>query len=152
MASKAALRSNDTQYLTATYFSLFLGFFGVDRFYLGHVGLGIGKLLTFGGLGIWWLIDVIYIALGNAKTKSGVRINRSEPATRVVYVGVAAFILLQIVGGILATVSYSSGIESISTSLNDISRSLEGAVVETTGSNDTADGEGTIRITFPEKN
>ena len=29
------------------------------------MGLGIGKLLTFGGCGIWWLIDVILIAVGN---------------------------------------------------------------------------------------
>ena len=48
-----------------------LGSFGVDRFYLGHVGLGIGKLLTFGGCGIWWLIDVILIALGNVTDAKG---------------------------------------------------------------------------------
>lgn len=32
---------------------------GVDRFYIGDVGLGIGKLLTCGGAYIWWLIDFL---------------------------------------------------------------------------------------------
>lgn len=37
--------------------SLFLGHFGIDRFYLGQTSLGIGKLVTFGGCGLWTLID-----------------------------------------------------------------------------------------------
>ncbi|HEV2239062.1 MAG TPA: TM2 domain-containing protein [Ktedonobacterales bacterium] len=43
---------------------LFLGWFGVHRFYTGKVGTGILMLFTFGGYGIWWLIDLIMISTG----------------------------------------------------------------------------------------
>ncbi|MBS3099837.1 TM2 domain-containing protein [Candidatus Pacearchaeota archaeon] len=43
--------------------SILFGSLGVDRFIMGHIGLGILKLITMGGCGIWWLIDLILIAL-----------------------------------------------------------------------------------------
>ncbi len=42
--------------------SIFFGSLGVDRFIMGKVGTGILKLITFGGCGIWWLVDLILIA------------------------------------------------------------------------------------------
>lgn len=43
--------------LIGTVVSWSFGFFGADRFYRGEVGLGVLKLITFGGLGVWWLFD-----------------------------------------------------------------------------------------------
>lgn len=42
---------------TALIISIFGGAYGIDRFYIGDTGLGIAKLLTCGGLGIWAIID-----------------------------------------------------------------------------------------------
>lgn len=44
--------------------SITLGGFGADRFYLGQWREGLGKLFSFGGLGIWTLIDVLLIGVG----------------------------------------------------------------------------------------
>ncbi len=49
-------------WVLALVMSIVFGQLGVDRFIMGHIGLGILKLITFGGFGIWWLIDWILIA------------------------------------------------------------------------------------------
>lgn len=56
---------------TALILSIFLGELGIDRFYLGYVGMGILKLLTVGGFGIIWLIDIIRIATGSLAPANG---------------------------------------------------------------------------------
>ena len=57
--------------VVALILSIFLGELGIDRFYLGYIGTGILKLITCGGFGIWWLIDLIMIATGKLKPKDG---------------------------------------------------------------------------------
>ena len=55
------LQSQMKDPLLSILLSIFIGSLGIDRFYIGDVGLGIGKLLTGGGCGIWWLIDIFLI-------------------------------------------------------------------------------------------
>lgn len=57
--------------VVALILSIFFGELGIDRFYLGYIGTGILKLITCGGFGIWWLIDLIMIATGKLKPKDG---------------------------------------------------------------------------------
>ena len=58
-------------YVTALLLAIFLGGLGVDRFYLGQTGLGIAKLLTAGGCGVWSLIDLILIAMRKVTDNEG---------------------------------------------------------------------------------
>lgn len=58
-------------WLLATFF----GFLGADRFYLGHVGTGVLKLIGFGWYGVWWLVDLVRINKGTQKDSSGELLN-----------------------------------------------------------------------------
>lgn len=50
--------NNDWKWmLVGTVLAWSVGFFGADRFYKGDTGLGVLKLITFGGFGVWWLVD-----------------------------------------------------------------------------------------------
>ncbi len=58
--------------IIALILSIFFGQLGVDRFYLGYIGLGLLKLFTFGGCGIWWLVDIILIATRKLNGSDGI--------------------------------------------------------------------------------
>lgn len=78
--SKNSKASTNSQVLVSEYGSsqlialllcVFFGVIGIHRFYLGYPGIAIIQILTFGGCGIWWLVDLIRIILGDLKPKNG---------------------------------------------------------------------------------
>lgn len=58
-------------YLAAFFLSFLWGTFGIDRFYLGKIFTGILKLITFGGFGLWTIIDLVLIMSGSMHDKQG---------------------------------------------------------------------------------
>lgn len=79
--------------------SYFLGIFGVDRFYLGYTGLGILKLVTCGGVGIWAIVDMILIGIGNLKDAQGFALSREAPSGTPVKSQTATLLLAIFLGG-----------------------------------------------------
>jgi TM2 domain-containing membrane protein YozV len=70
-ATEAPAATGSKSWIAALLLCFFVGSFGVHRFYVGKIGTGILMLITFGGLGLWTLIDFIMIAIGKFSDKQG---------------------------------------------------------------------------------
>ena len=73
---KSSLSGSDSQWVVTLLLAFLLGIIGAHRFYVGKTGTGILMLLTFGGIGIWLLIDLILIVTGQITNKGGEKIAR----------------------------------------------------------------------------
>lgn len=63
--------NTNEEWLITLLLCIFLGPLGVHRFYTGHILIGIVQLLTAGGCGVWYLIDLIMIITGSYTKESG---------------------------------------------------------------------------------
>lgn len=63
----------------ATALAAILGPFGAHRFYVGKPRSGALMAVTIGGLGIWWLYDLIVVAAGDFRDAEGRRVSRWDP-------------------------------------------------------------------------
>ena len=63
--------NSDKDWMVTLILAILVGGLGIDRFYSGSILLGVLKLVTLGGLGLWWLIDLIMLVTGSYKDGNG---------------------------------------------------------------------------------
>jgi len=98
---------DNKNYLVALALSVFGGSLGLDRFYLRKPGTAILKLITLGGLGIWYLIDVGLIAFGKTRAKNNDQpLDGYERWSTDLRGVVKAFLIIQVVGFVLTVVAF----------------------------------------------
>eukprot|EP01147_Barroeca_monosierra_P009337 gene9337-1603_t len=59
------IRYSGQYFLSTLLYSIFLGFCAVDRFCLGYKGSAAGKIISLGGLGVWWIVDIVLLVTNN---------------------------------------------------------------------------------------
>jgi TM2 domain-containing membrane protein YozV len=125
-------------FLAVFFFSFMWGMFGVDRFYLGKVATGILKLVTFGGLGVWTIVDLVLIVSGVMRDKQG---NEMLEAARYKKLAGRTILIFAIALGILILASGVSVVYTVTELINqfqngggDLQNLIQGS-----GSNSTTD-------------
>lgn len=91
--------------------AVFFGMFGADRFYLGKYPSAVLKLVTFGGFGVWWLIDVILTFSGSQTDASGAPLAQYEQNRKKAWIGLATLFALFLLWQIVATFFLAFSVE-----------------------------------------
>lgn len=104
-------------------FSLLLGGVGADRFYLGYTGLGVIKLLTLGGFGVWALVDNILILTNSIKDVNGQPLADYENSKKIGWRVAATVYLLASLSAIVMAATLPGQIEAVKQEINAESRS-----------------------------
>lgn len=71
MKDAPCIKYTEHYFLTTLLYSLLLGFLGMDRFCLGQTGTAVGKLLSLGGVGVWWVVDLILLITNRLTPEDG---------------------------------------------------------------------------------
>ena len=73
----SSTKTNSTDWLALFLLTFFFGVLGVHRFYVGKIGTGFLMLITLGGFGVWFLVDLILVVTGQFTNKDGQKILRT---------------------------------------------------------------------------
>ena len=73
----SSTKINSTDWLALFLLTFFVGVLGVHRFYVGKIGTGVLMLITLGGFGVWFLVDLILVVTGQFTNKEGQKIPRT---------------------------------------------------------------------------
>ena len=103
----------EKKFLVTLLLGLFLGFLGVDRFYLGYTGLGILKLVTLGGCGIWALVDNILTLTNSMKAKNGTALAGYEQNKKLGWIIAAVVYGLGVISGVVNSMNASNNLQTI---------------------------------------
>jgi len=97
---------------TTLLLAIFTGFLGGHRYYTGRIGSALIQTFTFGGLYIWWIIDIISILSGNFKDSMGRPLNKGKKANPVFLKTIYCVVLGMVIMGVILNATGSTGSES----------------------------------------
>ena len=73
----SSTKTNSIDWLALFLLTFFVGVLGVHRFYVGKIGTGVLMLITLGGLGVLFLVDLLLVVTGQFTNKDGQKIPRT---------------------------------------------------------------------------
>ena len=73
----SSTKTNSIDWLALFLLTFFVGVLGVHRFYVGKIGTGVLMLITLGGFGVWFLVDLLLVVTGQFTNKDGQKIPRT---------------------------------------------------------------------------